>query len=344
MPTLLRIPEVFTDIHPQILEKIGAQNPKPLGKDFYLTQNPITIDRATHPAAPFLSWHMPVQHAWPCHPPDIADFPEKAVQALAKKFAHHHPQSVLFSSLTAGAAQNRFRAIAKQMRARAIQLFAPHGALPADEQSPTQPTVFALIGKQGLYAGHCTPAQANGFHPGGRVFLNQSQVISRAGCKVVEALLRLPLHNITLPKNAHWLELGASPGGMTAELLERNFRVTAIDRAVLDPRIANHPQLHFHLADAATFPVATSPQYDALLCDMNGSSTEALDAIARQVPALQKNGIIIFTLKGHSLTTLDDWLTQEAKLQKQSKSLGLTIIDRVHLTHNRHELTLIWQK
>ena len=40
---------------------------------------------------------------------------------------------------------------------------------------------------------------------------------------------------------------------MTAELLARGYRVTAVDRAPLDRRLENAPGLRMVLADAATF-------------------------------------------------------------------------------------------
>jgi len=344
MQTLIRVPEVFADFSAEILALLGEPQAKVLGKDFFLLKSEVKIDRLKSTLAPYLAWHILVQHAWPCHPPDVIDFPEKAVQAMVRKFSAMKPQSVLFGSLTAAGPEERYRNLAKLMRARAVQSFAPHGATTADEQDPQRDTLFALVGKQGLYAGICSPREANGFHPGGRVFLKQTDVISRAGCKVVEALLRLRLLGIAPKQGGHWFELGASPGGMTAELLERGFRVTAVDRAPLDARLSAHPMLDFQLADAASYPVPSGMTYDGILCDMNGPCDISFSAVLRQVWALRAGGLVIFTLKGYGADAMSDWIAREQEIQQRAARHGLKIIDRVHLTHNRREFTLIWKK
>jgi hypothetical protein len=98
------------------------------------------------------------------------------------------------------------------------------------------------------------------------------------------------------------------------------------------------------LADAATFPLPSAAIYDAILCDMNGQCDAAFTAVLRQVPALCAGALVIFTLKGYGPDGFGDWITREQEIQQQAARHGLTIIDRVHLTHNRRELTLIWQK
>ncbi|MEZ5431137.1 MAG: hypothetical protein R3F31_08160 [Verrucomicrobiales bacterium] len=88
--------------------------------------------------------------------------------------------------------------------------------------------------------------------------------------KLAEALHYLKLHRSSLPTGSHWLELGACPGGMTSELLARDYHVTAIDRAPLDPRVAQQNGLVFVNADVSTFVPLGSVTYEAMLCDMNG--------------------------------------------------------------------------
>ncbi len=121
-----------------------------------------------------------------------------------------------------------------------------------EDQDPEAATLFAFVGKEGLYAGMQSPRLSNGFFPGGSRYLAQDEpeTISRAGAKIAEALHYLRLHCPVPPPGAHWLELGACPGGMTSELLARGQRVTAIDRAPLDPRLDGRAGLTFVLGDA----------------------------------------------------------------------------------------------
>src|SRR5690606_37598236 len=117
-------------------------------------------------------------------------------------------------------------------RGRMLQVFPPLAVGEAEKQHSDRPSPFCVVGKGGLYAGLSTPKEANGFNPGGTKFISQGaeDTISRAGAKIAEALHYMRLHLPDLPPDTHWLELGASPGGMTAELLGRGHRVTAVDR------------------------------------------------------------------------------------------------------------------
>ena len=80
------------------------------------------------------------------------------------------------------------------------------------------PNLFCLVGKEGLFCGLQSPAASNGFYPGGTKFIRQNtpDTISRAGAKIAEALHYLQLKKTPPPAGSQWLELGASPGGMTA--------------------------------------------------------------------------------------------------------------------------------
>ena len=83
---LIRISEVFTDTEADILRSLEAQSVKRLGRDFHLIRlrNPEMLRHSQ--AAKFLRWNLPVHHSWPCCPPEIPGFIEKAAQALFRKF------------------------------------------------------------------------------------------------------------------------------------------------------------------------------------------------------------------------------------------------------------------
>ena len=71
-----------------------------------------------------------------------------------------------------------------------------------EAQDSRAPTLFCLVGKEGLFCGLRSPRAANGFHAGGTKFIRQSGPgnISRAGAKIAEALHYLQLHRTPPPK------------------------------------------------------------------------------------------------------------------------------------------------
>ena len=83
-----------------------------------------------------------------------------------------------------------------------------------------------------------------------------------------------------LPEKSHWLDLGASPGGMTSELLARGHRVTAVDRAPLDARLRHANGLIFAQEDVAAFRPRTDMVFDAIVCDLMMPHITGMDLYA----------------------------------------------------------------
>ena len=295
----------------------------------------------------FIRWNMPVQHSWPCHPRAMAGFVEKAAQALTRKFAAAQPQLLLVGVLDPSSADTYYRKLASNLRGRTLQLF-PVPVLPAPEveaQDPDAVTLFCLLGNEGVFCGLHPPKLANGFYPGGTRFISQHSptTISRAGAKVAEALHYLRLHRQLPPPQAHWLELGASPGGMTSELLARGYRVTAVDRAPLHPRLATTPGLAYTCSDAATFRPPTGTRYDAILSDMNGPASDSLTAVLRLAKFLVPGGLVIFTLKTAGVSSSEEVQHLCAAITTRAAGGGLRWLAQTHLTYNRHEFTLFFE-
>lgn len=346
MQQLIRISEVFAPFHGEILERLGVQSAKQLGNEYFLCQADDTIPTKDHDCATFVRWHMPVQHAWPCCPEKMDDFIEKSCHSLWRKFAPGAPQNIHISCFLPGSPLPYYKTLASRLRSRCLQVFFPQGHEKNLElQDPNELTLFVFVGKEGLYAALASPRACGGFYAGGSKFISQSSEhsISRAGAKIAEALHYIRLHQYELPASARWLELGASPGGMTAELLHRGYQVTAVDRAPLDPRIASHPALEFFPENAATFIAPLGKTYDALLCDLNGDAEESLRIACRQIPSLHPGSLIVFTLKNHKASRLDERIDLEQIIISQASHAGLTLIARTHLTYNRNEFTLFWQ-
>ncbi len=346
-PFLLRVPEVFEAWKGDLWRDLGAGPIRRLGKEYeWVSFQPSSLPIDPRPGK-FLSWILPLQHAWPCQPKAMDGFIEKAAQALLRKFASRDLQTLRVGPLDPGG-DRYFRSLASNLRGRALQLFGEHlgGLRDAEQQDPHRPTLFVLVGREGLFAGVQTPAAAGGYHPGGTKFIRQqgAETISRAGAKIAEALHHLPLHAASPPPRSHWLELGASPGGMTLELLRRGHRVTAIDRAALDARLLGSPGLEAVQADVGDFRPPPGIAYDAILCDMNGGALAAFAHVTRLARHLKPGGLVVFTLKLAGVETYAGANALEQSLRVSAGQAGLSWLACRHLTYNRMEFTCLLQR
>lgn len=342
---LVRLPGLFDGIAEEVLARFGAETTTRLGRDYYLIRTSTPDRIRENEAALYVRWQIPMDHTWPCHPRKMDGFIEKAAQTLLRKFGDRKPQGIFIGSLHPTSPDRYFKTLASNLRGRVLQLFPNLPVAAVEDQDPQAETLFCLVGKEGLYCGMATPREANGFYPGGSKYIDQDapDTISRAGAKIAEALHYLRLHRPALPEGAHWLELGACPGGMTSELLARGQRVTAIDRSPLDARLNGRPGLKFVLADVSDFPVGTPASYDALLCDMNGPPEDSIAQVIRLSPSLKKGGLIVFTLKVPRIETIDGPLAWHRLILATAEKAGLRLLAKTHLTYNRHEFTLFFE-
>lgn len=290
-------------------------------------------------AMKYFPWRLPVSHSWPCVPWQTDGFIEKAAGALAKRFAAEQPRTVLVGSLDGGPAASSTRKLASNLRGRALQILPGAQAVrDVETLDPTAPVLYAMVGKSGLFAGMASPRETNGFHPGGEKFTRAGS-ISRAGGKIAGALHHLRLHRPPPAAGAHWLELGASPGGITAELLDRGYRVTAVDRAPLDPSLRGKPGLAEVHADVRHFRPAAGTRFDAILCDMNGDPRDAMRGVLRQTGRLAGDGLVIFTLKLAGAEGMRSIDRLAAEVLALAHAGGLALFGITHLPANRHEFT-----
>ena len=148
---------------------------------------------------------------------------------------------------------------------------------------------------------------------------------SRAYLKLWEALTRLgawPQPGETC------LDLGASPGGWTWALAQLGARVTAIDRAELDPRAAALPNVTWREGSAFTLP---PEPVDWLVCDVIAYPDKLL-ALVQTWVASGLAGRIVCTIKFQGETD------HEAAAAFTAIAGGRVM----HLFHNKHELTFVW--
>ncbi len=343
-PWLIRISEVFSEFSSEIIDELGGEVSKKLGSEYYLIH--AKKPDAVH-ASSYVRWNLPVEHAWPCNPEKMDGFIEKAAQALFQKFGSRSPQAIFIGQLDPSATNRYYKSLASNLRGRTLQLFPQKIAAfrEVEAQDSKLSTLFCLVGKEGLFCGMQSPLKSNGFYPGGTKFISQNaaDTISRAGAKIAEALHYLLLHRAPIQKGGHWLELGASPGGMTSELLNRGYKVTAIDRAALDKRLDRVPDLFFALMDVAAFQPNASMRYDAILSDMNGDARESIKQVSRLSRNLKPNGLVIFTLKTPGVTTFTEMNDLYHFAVAAADEVRLTLFAKTHLTYNRHELTLFFE-
>lgn len=345
---LIRISEVFSGLAPEILGLLGAEKVKKLGAEYFLFQTASPERITDSPGARFIRFHIPVEHSWPCNPEKMDSFIEKAAQSLYYKFESRNPQTLLVGRLDPGSTKPYYKALASNLRGRALQVFElPEGSpKTAEEQDSRKETLFCLLGKEGLFCGISTPTAAGGIYPGGTKYISQSaeETVSRAGAKVAEALHFISMKRKLPGKGAHWLELGASPGGMTSELLKRSYTVTAIDRASLHPRLSSADRLTFIRSDVGEFIPPRGARYDAILSDMNGLPVQAIGHVTRLKDFLNPGGLVIFTLKTTGATSIAEIENLEKEVLAAAKIGGLTLIEQTHLTYNRNEFTLFFEK
>src|SRR5690606_4355297 len=88
---------------------------------------------------------------------------------------------------------------------------------------------------------------------------------SRAYLKLWEAFTRL---GVRPAPGERCLDLGASPGGWTWVLAELGARVTSVDKAPLDPRVAGRPEVEVRQESAFGLDPAEVGDVDWLFSDV----------------------------------------------------------------------------
>ena len=277
----------------------------------------------------------------------MVGFVEKAAQGIFHKFGERDPQAIFIGQIDPSAGNPYYRTLASNLRGRTLQLFPAQIAAFKDveAQDSGKLTLYCMVGKEGVFCGMQSPKESNGYYPGGTKYISQgsADTISRAGAKIAEALHYLLMHRAAPRKGSNWLELGASPGGITSELLRRGYKVTAIDRAPLDKRLDHQQGLFFAMLDVAAFKPNAQMLYDAIVCDMNGDARESIRHVGRLSKNLRTGGIVIFTLKTPGATTLEEMNELFQFAEATATRAGLKLFAKTHLTYNRHELTLFFE-
>jgi 23S rRNA (cytidine2498-2'-O)-methyltransferase len=149
---------------------------------------------------------------------------------------------------------------------------------------------------------------------------------SRAYLKLWEACTRL---GCWPQPGQDCIDLGASPGGWTWAIAKLGARVTAVDKAGLDPRVAAMPGVALRVESA----FALEPQpVDWLFSDIIAYPDRLLALVERWIAA-GVVGRIVCTIKFQGETDHD----------AAASFAAIPGAQVMHLFHNKHELTFAWK-
>ena len=197
---------------------------------------------------------------------------------------------------------------------------------PIDEEIPIT-GAFSLLDQNTLvYSAHRLKTW-----PQGQCFFIEDKVNppNRAYLKLWEALTLLNKY----PKPGETaLDLGASPGGWTYVMQSLGATVTAVDKAHLDPSIANSPRVQFLQQSAFAFdPQSIENSYDWVLSDVACYPERAYELILKWI-ASGKAKQMIFTIK----------LQGETDLAMIRKFQTIPNSQIINLFYNKHEATFFY--
>ena len=296
-------------------------------KNFFICETPEGKEKSLSKSV-FPRYILPVEYMWPFGKelPSL----EKTLVGIVQKLSHKPIRSISVTSHDVGA-----KSFATGLKGRLVQEFQ------LDEKSFNHIHIF--VGKGCLYGGIVDHRDSLHTLPGGMRYAAKShkgkKLPSRASGKIIDSLDALALFGQRPKKEALWLELGASPGGITAELLGRGFHVMAVDRAPLESFVERHPNCVALQEDANYLNLKYS--FDVLSSDMNGDNRLAGDICIKNTKYLKRGGIGVFTLK---IEFLEDFFTDYQLFLEKLKDKGLKHIGSRHLFHNRQEITVFFKK
>ncbi len=165
---------------------------------------------------------------------------------------------------------------------------------------------------------------------------------SRSTLKLEEALLTLLSEDERarlLREGGHAVDLGASPGGWTYQLLQKSYYVTAVDNGPLDQSLLATGMVDHRQEDAYKF----SPReaVDLLVCDMVDRPQNVTKLMARWLKKKQCRWAV-FNLKLPMKKRYEEWdicrelFWKESELREDAFELRAK-----HLYHDRDEITVL---
>jgi 23S rRNA (cytidine2498-2'-O)-methyltransferase len=77
---------------------------------------------------------------------------------------------------------------------------------------------------------------------------------------------------------------------------------------------------------------------------MNGDARAALRQVVRLSKSLKPGGVIVFTLKGAGVESTAEMNELARAALAYATASGLKVIATTHLTYNRHEFTILFER
>lgn len=199
--------------------------------------------------------------------------------------------------------------------------------------------VLLLESRHALLGAALPPAAAP--VPAGIVRLRMPrEAPSRSTLKLEEALLTL----LDAREREQWLkpglrgvDLGASPGGWTWQLVRHHVRVTAVDNGRMDPRLLDSGLVEHRREDGFRFQPGKGNTW--LVCDMVEKPSRVVDLVCHWF----ERGwckIAVFNLKLPMKQRHAAWQSAQSQLAACLRQKGAHAIRVKQLYHDREEITV----
>ena len=182
--------------------------------------------------------------------------------------------------------------LARQLTPHLERALRKAGAKVDDEEAEERLHVF-LVGGRACYVGVSDVANSAPWPMGIARLRMPAGAPSRSTLKLAEAFLQF-LPGRTFEPGLAAVDLGASPGGWTWQLVKRGFHVIAVDNGEIDPGLLDSGQVKHRRGDG--FHFSPADPVDLMVCDM----VESPSRIARLVAGWIERGWCrecIFNLK-----------------------------------------------
>ncbi len=157
-------------------------------------------------------------------------------------------------------------------------------------------------------------------------------LVSRSAFKLLEAL---ETFGIVIRPGQRALDLGAAPGGWTQVLAGHGAQVTAVDPALLDPRVARLPGVTCAAMTAQAYFRVAQDRFDLIVNDMRLDARESARLMVEAAALLRPGGVGLLTLKLPERAP-----TTPARQALATLSRGYLRRQARCLFHNRHEVTV----
>jgi 23S rRNA (cytidine2498-2'-O)-methyltransferase len=189
------------------------------------------------------------------------------------------------------------------------------------------------------YAGISRPGNSSNWPMGIPRLRMPREAPSRSTLKLAEALLEMlnEQERAQLRPGRRAVDLGASPGGWTWQLVNRGMRVTAVDNGPMDEALMESGLVEHLRADGFTF----RPRHpvDWLVCDMVEKPARVVDLVARWFERGDCRAAI-FNLKLPMKRRFEEvQLARELLQQRLSRLEGSWRIAARQLYHDREEIS-----